>query len=395
MIDILPDCLIQKILCCLSFKEATRMSILSKTWLQEWSTLPNLEFTINCWEGNINTANTAMERYRKGKIPIQKFELVESFANSREDFPLIDKWLDIALENGVKHLSLNFKSYPMPILRILAAKSLRGLDVQGSMPDSLSTGVVNCKSLRKLSLSNIRLDENIVQALLNSCPFIDSLILGYCSGKLQKIKSDSLKVLKIHHCKIEEIDARNLVSLDYVGAQIPEIDKIAGESNQLEHSKFGCINHLNAAWFCKLRKFLSNSPSWSHVSLRFINCCEIKMKDLLMDHIGSTPRVDVLNVNIEWMNQNFVDALLWSCHPRRLNLFSNVTPTITHFIDHLLFMMNSSHSTSDRSLPWHSQLKEIKAFDGKNQSLPLISGELAKRIRMEGEKVYFLLHWCS
>ncbi|TMW92702.1 hypothetical protein EJD97_012670 [Solanum chilense] len=310
MIDILPDCLIQKILCCLSFKEATRMSILSKTWLQEWSTLPNLEFTINCWEGNINTANTTMERYRKGKIPIQKFELVESFANSREDFPLIDKWLDIALENGVKHLSLNFKSYPMPILRILAAKSLRGLDVQGSMPDSLSSGVVNCKSLRKLSLSNIRLDENIVQTLLNSCPFIDSLILGYCSGK-------------------------------------------------------------------------------------FINCCEIKMKDLLMDHIGSTPRVDVLNVNIEWMNQNFVDALLWSCHPRRLNLFSNVTPTITYFIDHLLFMMNSSHSTSDRSLPWHSQLKEIKVFDGKNQSLPLISGELAKKIRMEGEKIYFLLDWCS
>ncbi|KAK4732156.1 hypothetical protein R3W88_025144 [Solanum pinnatisectum] len=396
MADILPECLIQKILCCLSFKEATRMTILSKTWLQEWSTLPNLEFTINCWEGNINTANATMERYRKGKIPIQKFELLETFANSHEDFPLIDKWLDIALQNGVKHLFLNFKSYPMPILRILAAKSLRKLEVQGSMPDSLSSGVVNCKSLRKLSLSHLRLDENMVQTLLNSCPFIVSLILEYCSGKLQKIKSDSLKVLKIHHCGIEEIDAPNLVSLDYVGNQIPELNKIAGESNQLENSKIrlGCINNnLNAAWFCKLRKFLSNSSSWSHVSLKFMNCCEIKMKDLQMDHIGSTPWVDVLNVNIQWMNQNFVDALLWSCHPRRLNLLSNITPTITHFIDRLVFMKNSSHSTSHRSLPWHSQLKEIKAFDGKNQSLQLISGELAKRTLMEGEKVYFLLDW--
>ncbi|WMV47484.1 hypothetical protein MTR67_040869 [Solanum verrucosum] len=221
------------------------MSILSKTWLQEWSNLPNLEFTINCWEGNINTANTTMERYRKGKIPIQKFELLETFANSHEDFPLIDKWLDIALQNGVKHLFLNFKSYPMPILRILAAKSLRELDVQGSMPDSLSSGVVNCKSLRKLSLSHLRLDENMVQTILNSCPFIVSLILEYCTGKLQKIKSDSLKVLKIHHRGIEEIDAPNLVSLDYMGSQIPELNKIARDSK----IRLGCINNLNAAWF--------------------------------------------------------------------------------------------------------------------------------------------------
>uniref|UniRef100_M0ZWY3 F-box protein n=1 Tax=Solanum tuberosum TaxID=4113 RepID=M0ZWY3_SOLTU len=231
------------------------MSILSKTWLQEWSNLPNLEFTINCWEGNINTANTAMERYRKGKIPIQKFELLETFANSHEDFPLIDKWLDIALQNGVKHLFLNFKSYPMPILRILAAKSLRELDVQGSMPDSLSSGVVNCKSLRKLSLSHLRLDENMVQTILNSCPFIVSLILEYCTGKLQKIKSDSLKVLKIHHRGIEEIDAPNLVSLDYMGSQIPELNKIARDSK----IRLGCINNLNAAWFSSPANSSANS----------------------------------------------------------------------------------------------------------------------------------------
>ena len=76
------------------------------------------------------------------------------------------------------------------------------------------------------------------------------------------------------------------------------------------------------------------------------------MTDLQMDHIGSTPRVDVLNVNVQWMNQNFEDALLWSCHPRRLNLFSHVVGTVTNFIDHLVFMTNSSHSHSHRSTPW-------------------------------------------
>lgn len=72
MNDILPDCLIQKILYCLSFKEATQMSILSKTWLREWSTLPNLEFTIKCWEDNINTINTTMVRYKEGENPNTK-----------------------------------------------------------------------------------------------------------------------------------------------------------------------------------------------------------------------------------------------------------------------------------------------------------------------------------
>ncbi|WMV47494.1 hypothetical protein MTR67_040879 [Solanum verrucosum] len=68
---------------------------------------------------------------------------------------------------------------------------------------------------------------------------------------LRKIKSDSLKVLKIHHLYgIEEIDAPNLVSLDYMGNQIPEL-KMARESSQLEHSKITILcRSSNAAWFC-------------------------------------------------------------------------------------------------------------------------------------------------
>ncbi|WMV47480.1 hypothetical protein MTR67_040865, partial [Solanum verrucosum] len=92
---------------------------------------------------------------------------------------------------------------------------------------SLSSGVVNCKSLRNVFLSH------------------------HCSGNLGKIKSDSLKVLKIHQRGgTWEIDAPNLVSLDYMGNQIPEL-KIARESTQLEHSEITlqCLSNLNAAWF--------------------------------------------------------------------------------------------------------------------------------------------------
>ncbi|XP_049406467.1 F-box/FBD/LRR-repeat protein At1g13570-like [Solanum stenotomum] len=394
MADILPECLVQKILSFLpSYNQASKMSILSKTWLQAWSTLPNLKIFLFCWESRTKIVDTIMERYGKGKIPIQKFELSEIFADSLQLFPMVDKWLLIALENGVKELVLHFKSYPAPILTILAAKSLRELVLHDCtlMPVSLASGVVNCSSLRKISLSNVTLDENMLQTLLNSCPLIVSFIVENCSGmNVLKIKSASLKVLKIiQYCKICNIDAPNLVSLDYKGYEIPELN-IARESKIILH----CLLSLNTAWFCKLRKFLSNSSSWSEVSLCILKCDEINMTDVQMDHIGSSGGVDVLNLNMLLMDEiiecpTFVDALLWSCHPGRLNLISIDIETVTRLIDRLMYMKNLSHSTSHASTPWNSQLKDVKAFDRKNQLLQLGSEELAKRIM----ETYFILDW--
>ncbi|KAG5587027.1 hypothetical protein H5410_047461, partial [Solanum commersonii] len=318
------------------------------------STLPNLKFFVTCWEGweaHIKEVDTIMERYGKGKIPIEKFELSVFCSGSPELFPLVDKWLLIALQNGVKELVLRFSSYPAPILIILATKSLRELVLHDCtlMPISLSSGVVNCNSLRKISLSDI--------------------------------------------C---DIDAPNLVSLDYTGSEIPELN-IARESSQLKNSKIilHCIYSINTAWFCELRKFLSNLSSWSEVNLCLLKCDEINMTDMQMDHRGSTGWVDVLNLNMLMMNQiiespTFVDALLWSCHPGRLNLISIDIETVTRLIDHLMCMKNSSHSTSHGSTPWNNQLKEIKVFDVKNQSLQLESEELAKKIT-EREQPYFIL----
>lgn len=45
--DVLPECVIRKILCFLSFKEATQMSVVSKTWFRAWLTHFNLKFHIS------------------------------------------------------------------------------------------------------------------------------------------------------------------------------------------------------------------------------------------------------------------------------------------------------------------------------------------------------------
>ncbi|KAF3616694.1 putative inorganic phosphate transporter 1-7-like [Capsicum annuum] len=302
MVDILPECLIQRILCFLSYKEAVKMSILSKTWLQASLTLPNLKFTVDHSNGNMKiVADNIMDRYRKGKIAIEKFELGttpsrDNYVSSRV-LSHIDKWFDIAIQNGVKDLVLTPGSHRLPIFTILAAKSLRELFLEycNLMPVSLSSGVVNCNSLRKLSLLNVKLDENKLKTLLNSCPVIVSLILR--SERFSTLKSRSLKILKLRaFFGIMEIDAPNLVSIEYEGCQIPEL-KFARESIKPKHSKIllSLDNYVNATWFGKLRKFLSNSISWSQVSIK---CNTIKMNDWQPDRRVAAPQVDVLNLNI-------------------------------------------------------------------------------------------------
>ncbi|KAG5598509.1 hypothetical protein H5410_029879 [Solanum commersonii] len=271
--------------CC--YKEASKMNILSKTWLQAWSTLPDLEFCLHRGKCNIKIVDTIMERYRDGKVPIEKFELSRRFSYDPHKVlpPIpIDNCLDITLQNGVKHLVLDCISYSAPILTILAAKSLRKL-VLTYCTLSLASGVMNQNSLRKLSLSHVKLDKHMFETLLNSCPLIDTLIFVHCIGLekvyLRKIKTVYLKVLKIRDSEgMWKIDAPNLVSFEYTGKQIPKF-KIA---RQLENSKLYLyrLDNINADWFYKLRKFLSKSTgaSWSQVSIRFKECTEIKMEHL-------------------------------------------------------------------------------------------------------------------
>ncbi|KAM3249384.1 hypothetical protein P3L10_011153 [Capsicum annuum] len=76
------------------------MNILSEIWLQSLSTLYILRLKVDYPKDNMKIVDDIMERYGKWKIPMETFELYYSV--SSEVFLLIDKWLDIALQNGVK-----------------------------------------------------------------------------------------------------------------------------------------------------------------------------------------------------------------------------------------------------------------------------------------------------
>ncbi|WMV26217.1 hypothetical protein MTR67_019602 [Solanum verrucosum] len=343
------------------------MSILSKTSLRSWFMHPNIDFKYLYRGGNLKIVDTIMDRYRDRKICIDKFELSYSyfFLISQP----IEKWLDIALQNGVKYLFFEVSDYSLPIFIILAAKSLTELVVESCtlIPVSFSSGVTNCNSLRKLSLSHVKLDEDMLQTLLNCCPLIVSFIFDQCWGlkkiellNLQKIKSVSIKNRK-EQSQLVKIQAPTLEHLSYDDYLWGKLD-IVEYCNRVQHLKIvlHCSGSLKAAWFCNLRKFLSISTSCPQVSLHCSQCNEIDFTDLQLHHGVATPKVDFLNIHCRWTDgecPTFLDALLWSCHPRRLNIRST-SATFKCFINRLICMKNLSHSSD----PWHRQLKEAQAY---------------------------------
>lgn len=161
------------------------------------------------------------------------------------------------------------------------------------------------------------------------------------------------------------IDAPNLESLDYVGNEIPVL-KTTKTFGPLKHSRLELYSRENLSdlWFRKLRNFLFNSNSWSHVTLHFPSCIKIDLENWdPCRGIFAIPQVDVLNVHLigSLKCPSFADALLWSCHPRKLNLFST-KQMITYFNNHLMYMKNSSRSTSCGSKPWTCQLKDVRVY---------------------------------
>lgn len=482
--DKVPVCLVRKILCYLSYPEASRMRILSKTWLQAWSDLPNLEFGVNSGK-SITIVDEITKRYKDENIPIEKFHF-HNFTKPDHIFPLIDRWLDIALQNGVRDVVYrdvrHSTSYPFPVFKFLESKYLRELILTGCdlMHVSLFSvsHVATCHSLRKLSLSCVRINMIMLQILLYCCPFIVDLTIEHCTGlknielwnlryirsltirihqpiiihapalehlsyssyslkylnivEYENLKSleisctdisdrylnhlisvpyclesllvtdnsiekfdicrhESLRVLKIRNSKIiGSIDAPNLVSFEYKGCVIPQL-KFVQNSGQLKHSQIilDPLYNLDAAWFFKLRKFLSDSISWSQVTLCFLKCNEIDLKDFQLHCRDATPKIDVLDVKFLAPTcecSRFVDALLWSCRPRKINLQST-SGMFACFIDRLMHMKNLSHK--------HGILREAKVyqFDQKSQSWQHKRGELSIRTTSKSEKYFFLLDW--
>ncbi|KAK4732759.1 hypothetical protein R3W88_025747 [Solanum pinnatisectum] len=299
-----------------------------------------------------------MERYRNGKISIQKFELTSKVYSS-EILHLIYKWLDIALQNDVKDLVIGGSGLKLPIFKILAAKSLRELVLNDCSLEFFS--FTKCSSLRKLSLTKINLDENILQTLLNSCPLLVTFILERCSGlkKIELLNHQNIKLVSIktkgkpkHLVKIQ---IQTLEHFSYYDLRKEELDVV--ECQNLKSLNISYVKISNGF----LRDFISRSQSLKVLKIQ--NC-----DGVLCQNQGV---------------QSYLDALLWICQSRKLKLKIQLKCEMCScFIDRLMCM----------------KLKVVKVYkyDGKNQGLHPIEFErenLSIFAFRGWETFLFLLDW--
>ncbi|XP_027115696.2 F-box/LRR-repeat protein At3g58900-like [Coffea arabica] len=202
----LPEDIMQYILSnFLTPKEAAQTRLLSKAWWSAWHTSPvvcfcepnfgkssNPEF---CRAMFLNFVNKVLLNYREHNHRIQTFKLQMIF--NTESAQLVDEWMKIAIEKGLRKLELRTyeKSYILPSIT-LESRSLEELVLYNCKFEQKQViKHIMCRSLRRLDLENVFLVDEVLENIILNCRLIENLNIHHCDG-LRNITVKDLKKLK-------------------------------------------------------------------------------------------------------------------------------------------------------------------------------------------------------
>ncbi|XP_065618764.1 putative F-box/LRR-repeat protein At3g28410 [Quercus suber] len=272
----LPEFILHHIFSLLYRKEAAKTGLLSKKWNCVWSSFPIFDFdqmhyfnlhspcvpdtrpeSQNRVEKFMNDVDKSISRFHVHQLPMQKFILNMTLFDFKLA-SLVDKWIGMALEHDVKEIDLQVQTkrntwYCLPGT-IFVAKSTNNCKLE----QPFSWCALNYYSLQKLWLSHICVNEEIIQDIFRSCPFITDFGLIGCYG---------LKTLDIS--KLPKLCSVEVYSLE----QTVEILRV--EAANLEYFRFSYSDdHIDTLWLHKLREFLVMSNQRNVLTLR-IMCQEV------------------------------------------------------------------------------------------------------------------------
>ncbi|XP_023738056.1 uncharacterized protein LOC111886047 [Lactuca sativa] len=178
--------LMQHIQSRLPVEEAARTSVLSKSWLHAWSTIPTLRFHVDETK-HLNMVDCTLSRYLRDNIPIERLEL-DVDINDVESSSLAEKWIrSVVASSSLKELSLSVSltgaSLTLPDEILSAARNLTKLRVTSASRQGVhsvwmkSNSIMNCVcvSLREVVLSGVRLSQEVLDAIFSSCSFLEKI----------------------------------------------------------------------------------------------------------------------------------------------------------------------------------------------------------------------------
>ncbi|KAI7734671.1 hypothetical protein M8C21_009089, partial [Ambrosia artemisiifolia] len=325
-------------------------------------------------------------RFCHHNITAHKLTLIATIHEPAE-LDIINRCLERLLNPGVRKLVIDFTySSDVPKYRLpntlLSVSVLTSLTIRHcGLPSSLTVDAVKFKSLNKLSLENVTIDDEVIKYLAASCPLLRVFEIKSCPGfkRFCVYGHQNLEIVGfIYKTPVERIDieAPNLSRLiikDYTGREAPQMNMalckklttVTYSGRPLPNSN-GFTDFLSNFPFIEnlflSNKYECNNLKLSSHSLRTLvlhSNCDVEgiefstpnllffgysrnyrlLRPLLMDmkfteleklKAIELPPYELEHLELQLENDKeslahiaFVDAVLWCCRPRSLTLRSS------------------------------------------------------------------------
>nr|XP_043626173.1 uncharacterized protein LOC122597665 [Erigeron canadensis] len=219
---------IQSLLLDKSLKDAARTCVLSKSWLQAWSTFPDLYWFPTQYGETEETKNInnlvyrTVQTYHNNGVPIQAL----AFRFHVRDPVYTEFWFRLVLSSQtrscLKELFLvirNFTDSGFTFSDDILFSGDKLQTIYLEKPNGcmlINPGVnpvIKCVSLRQLVLKKVNVSEDVFHNLLSACSLLEIIILELCSG-VNTIKVRNLGCLR--HLDITTIEGDGLLEIDNV-----------------------------------------------------------------------------------------------------------------------------------------------------------------------------------
>ncbi|GKA12000.1 zf-CCHC domain-containing protein [Tanacetum coccineum] len=228
-ISFLPDCLIVEILCRLeSTKEAIRTSTLSKRWVHLWTLVPNIIFDTRLFPLSRQSYNSCsivdqILAQCGGKLKnLNKFQISVEYCHRFESS--VKNWIRYVINHNVKefHLLISYLLYYSYSFgnEFMLPQSIFNNECFTKLTFGECifnpTGSITWKNLKTLSISYVKLDEDLIQNILSGSPALETFKLKYCDGFTRiDVTSKSVENLVFHGYRfINTWDAPSVIEIN-------------------------------------------------------------------------------------------------------------------------------------------------------------------------------------
>ena len=233
----LPEVVVQQILSFLPTKQVVQSTLLSTTWKHVWSTFPILRFDdtyLKLWSSESNKkrkhdfVENTLRSHRRKRLRINSFTLNVPCWVEDKSMSCVDSWIGFVVECDVQELILEFRwsyykndyhRFRLPHT-LLVAKSLTVLTLcRCNLEATCGYGDTNLPSLKKLSLTMVYANDQIIQNLVDGCPLIEYMRFSCCPGITTiKLSAGVSKLMAIEVACFDDLqrlnfEASNLHSL--------------------------------------------------------------------------------------------------------------------------------------------------------------------------------------